>query len=155
MWVELYIGFIVLSMGVIIIICFDRKFRFSWFKIVSLGTVASFNKGLTGGGYGPLIVSGQMLSGIEGKNAIGITALSEATTCILGVIIYAFFSGKSIDWTLALMIIPGAMIATPLSAKSVKMITPKALKLTVALISITLGIVTLTKIFQTYNLFTR
>ena len=95
-WTSLYISVMVTAMGVLILICFNKQFKYSWKKIMGLGLLASFNKGLTGGGYGPLVVSGQMLSGVEGKNAIGITSMAEGITCALGVLIY-FFTAKIIS----------------------------------------------------------
>jgi hypothetical protein len=55
-WVlQTWIGVLVLAMGVLILGAFHRTFRFTWQRIAILGTVASFNKGLSGGGYGPLV----------------------------------------------------------------------------------------------------
>ena len=76
-WLKLYIGCLVLLMGIIILICFNKEFNFSWEKITLLGIVASFNKGMSGGGYGPVVTSGQILSGVKTRNAVGITSLAE------------------------------------------------------------------------------
>jgi len=96
-WQQIYIGTIVISMGVVILLCLNRTFRFSWIKIVLLGVAASFNKGLTGGGYGPLVVSGQLLSGVESKNAIGITSMAEGITSLVGVITYLVVINNGVD----------------------------------------------------------
>jgi hypothetical protein len=80
-YIKLYIGILVFSMGVLILFTLDRTFRFSWQKISFLGLLAAFNKGISGGGYGPLVTSGQILSGVQSKNAIGITSLAEGLTC--------------------------------------------------------------------------
>lgn len=149
-WVSLYIGVMVVAMGVLILVCFNRQFRYSWKKIAGLGLLASFNKGLTGGGYGPLVVSGQMLSGVEGKNAVGITSLAEGLTCALGVITYMFVAKGQADWRIAPMIIAGAVCSVPLSAKSVKVLDPKILKGLIALLSIALGIVTIMKTLKSF-----
>lgn len=143
-WLNLYIGCLVLSMG-IIIICFNRNFPFSWKKITFLGLVASFNKGMSGGGYGPLVTSGQILSGVEGKSAVGITSLAEGLTCAVGVITYLFMAKDPIDWKLAPYVITGAVLSVPFSVISVKKITEKRLKITVALLTIILGTVTIVK----------
>ncbi|MBN2183422.1 MAG: sulfite exporter TauE/SafE family protein, partial [Sedimentisphaerales bacterium] len=70
-WLKLYIGVLVLAMGILILICLKKEFKFSWLKVGFLGAVASFNKGMSGGGYGPIVTGGQILSGIEGKSAVG------------------------------------------------------------------------------------
>ncbi|OQA55641.1 MAG: Sulfite exporter TauE/SafE [Candidatus Omnitrophica bacterium ADurb.Bin277] len=149
-WTSLYISLMVIGMGVLIIACFNRQFAYSWKKIIGLGLLASFNKGLTGGGYGPLVVSGQMLSGIEGKNAIGITSLAEGVTCALGVTIYFLTAKDIVDWRLAPVIIAGALCSIPFSVKSVKIMPTKLLKALIAAATIILGVVTLMKTLKAF-----
>ncbi len=144
-WLKLYIGCLVLSMGIIILVCFNRNFRFSWKRISLLGLIASFNKGMSGGGYGPVVTGGQVLSGVEGKSAVGITSLAEGLTCLVGVIMYVFVCRKPVDWTLAPYIIIGAVLSVPLSAKSVKVISERKLKVAIAILTIALGILTIVK----------
>jgi len=145
LWLKLYIGCLVLSMGVLMIICLNREFSFSWKKITSLGFIASFNKGMSGGGYGPVVTGGQILSGVEGRSAVGITSLAEGLTCMVGVIAYVVLSKDAIDWNLAPLIIAGAVFSVPLSAVSVKKIRPRDLKLAIAMITIILGTLTVIK----------
>jgi uncharacterized membrane protein YfcA len=144
-WLKLYIGCLVLSMGVVIIICLNRDFRFSWKKITSLGLIASFNKGMSGGGYGPVVTGGQILSGVEGRSAVGITSLAEGLTCLVGIIAYVLVAGNAIDWRLAPVIIAGAVFSVPLSAISVKKISTRDLKFAIAIITIILGLLTIIK----------
>lgn len=144
-WLKLYIGCLVLSMGIVILIFFNRDFKFSWKRIGFLGLIASFNKGMSGGGYGPVVTGGQILSGVEGKSAVGITSLAEGLTCLVGVIAYLLISKNPVDWKLAPFIIIGAALSVPLCAKSVKWISTKKLKLAIALLTIALGILTIVK----------
>lgn len=144
-WLKLYIGCLVLSMGILILICLNKEFQFSWKKITFLGLIASFNKGMSGGGYGPVVTGGQILSGVEGKSAVGITSLAEGLTCLAGVIAYILISNKPIDWKLAPWIIIGAILSVPLSAKSVKIMNEKKLKFAIAILTITLGLFTIVK----------
>jgi len=143
-WVKLYIGLLVLTMG-IIIICFNKKFNFSWKKIIGLGLIASFNKGVSGGGYGPIVTSGQILSGVDGKSAVGITSLAEGLTCAVGIATYLLISKNPLDLKLAPFIVVGAILSVPFSAKSVKKMTEKRLKLAIAILTIGLGIFTIIK----------
>ena len=147
-WVQLYIGVLVMIMGVLILTFLKRKFLFSWFKLGFLGLLASFNKGFTGGGYGPIIASGQILSGVSAKNAVGITSFAEGVTSLFGVIIYAFFIKGVVSWHLAPFIIIGALLSVPLSVKSVKIIPTKNLKLLIGILTLILGSVTLFKLFS-------
>jgi len=145
LWLKLYIGFLVLAMGIVILLCLHKDFKFSWYKVGFLGLVASFNKGMSGGGYGPIVTGGQILSGLEGKNAIGITSLAEGLTCLVGVITYILASKNIVDWKLAPWMIAGAVFSVPLSAKSVKILSTKKLKLAIAILTIILGSVTIAK----------
>jgi uncharacterized membrane protein YfcA len=85
---QVWIGTLVIVMGLLILGAFNRIFRFTWRRIVFLGMVASFNKGLSGSGYGPLVTGGQLLSGIGVRNVVGITSLSEGITFLVGFIRY-------------------------------------------------------------------
>ena len=138
-WLKLYIGCLVFSMGIIIVICMNKEFKFSWNKITLLGLIASFNKGMSGGGYGPVVTSGQILSGVKSKSAVGITSLAEGLTCVVGVITYMLVSKNPLDWKLAPFIVTGAVLSVPLCAVSVKKISAKQLKLSIAVLTIILG----------------
>ena len=144
-WLTLYIGILVLVMGLIILCCVNRQFRFSWRKISLLGAIASFNKGMSGGGYGPVVTCGQILSGLEGRHAVGITSLAEGLTCLVGVICYIFVAGKSVDWGIGPWIISGAVLSVPLSVVSVKKITTGRLTMAIGILTVVLGSFTILK----------
>jgi len=115
---RIIIGVIVTSMSVFMVATLNKSFKLSWIGICSIGAIASFNKGASGGGYGPLVMGGQLISGVEPKNAVGIVALSESVTCLLGVILYFAFA-KGADWSLAPYLMLGACASVPLAAKIV------------------------------------
>ena len=48
----------------------------------------AFDKGIGGGGYGPIVTSGQIVTGIDAKSAIGIMSLTEGIVSIISVIMY-------------------------------------------------------------------
>jgi uncharacterized membrane protein YfcA len=137
-WLKLYIGVLVLSMGILILVFFNRSLKFSFGKVTAMGLLASFNKGISGGGYGPVVTAGQVLSGVEGKSAVGITSLAESITCLVGVIMYLLI-GTDVNWRLAPWIVIGAVASVPLSAKSVRLISERKLKLAIAILTILLG----------------
>lgn len=144
-WLKMYIGVLVLSMGILILVFFNRKLKFSFGKITAMGLLASFNKGISGGGYGPVVTAGQVLSGVEGKSAVGITSVAEAITCLVGVIMYLLVGNSQTSWRLAPWIVIGAILSVPLSAKSVKLISEKKLKAAIAILTIILGLYTIYK----------
>jgi uncharacterized membrane protein YfcA len=146
-YIKLYIGILVLSMGVFILMTLKRKFKFSWRKITSLGLLAAFNKGISGGGYGPIVTGGQIISGVKSKNAIGITSLAEGLTCFIGVITYLIFTNHTIGWSLAPSLVVGAILSVPAAAYTVKKFRGGHLNLIVGIATLILGLVTLGKLF--------
>lgn len=146
LWLKIYIGAIVLGMGILILLTLKKDLKFSWKKIVGLGSIAAFNKGMSGGGYGPVVTGGQILAGIKGNNAVGITSLAEGLTCIVGVIIY-IISPEVIDWNIAPSLIIGALLSVPFCTFIVKKLPTRTLKIAIGVLTIILGFVTLIKIF--------
>lgn len=146
-YLNLYIGILVLAMGVIILVSRNRVRPFSWGKIVGLGMVASFNKGMSGGGYGPVVTGGQILSGVEGKSAVGITSFAEGLTCAVGVTTYCLIKRGALPWHLAAPLAVGALLSVPFSAWSVKRISTKRLTLAIGVLTTALGLLTLYKVF--------
>ena len=143
--VKLYIGILVLSLGLFILFNRKKEHPFSWWRIAGFGWLAAFNKGISGGGYGPVVTVGQVLSGVRGRNAVGITSLAEGITSIVGVGIY-YLSGASISWHLATPLILGAVISVPLSAYIVSRLPSGKLTTIIGGISTALGGYTLVKL---------
>jgi len=147
LWLKTYIGVIVLGMGILILLTLNKSYKFSWKKITGLGLIAAFNKGMSGGGYGPVVTGGQILSGVDGNNAVGITSLAEGITCIVGVIIFIVISPDTINWSLAPSLIIGAMLSVPFSTFIVKKLPTRTLKIAIGALTVILGSVTLIKVF--------
>ena len=139
--VKLYIGGMILCIGLFVIVTMHIDFRFSWKRITALGLISSFNKGISGGGYGPVVTGGQLLAGVDPRNTMGITSLSEALTCVGGVALY--LASQSVDWMLAPYLILGAVLALPLSAITVKAVRSRHLRLAVGVVTAVLGITSL------------
>ena len=140
------IGCIVLGAGILILVA-RRRFSYSTWKIMLLGMGAAFNKAVSGGGYGPLLTSGQVLSGLGGKPAIAITSLAEAVTCLSGSILF-FLRGQRVQEDLAVPVIAAALLSVPFSARIVRHVDEAWLKRTIALVTIALGSFTLIRSFR-------
>jgi uncharacterized protein len=141
----LYIGILVICMGFLILFTMRRPLKFSWPKIIGISFLAAFNKGISGGGYGPLVMGGQMLSGVYPQNAVGITAFGEAATCLIGFIIYLVL-GKEIDWALTGWLTICAIIAVPAAAFTIKHIQASMLRKFAGIMIMILGFCMLFKI---------
>jgi hypothetical protein len=105
---NLYIGLLVTVMGLIVI--FRKNFKFSWHKVIFIGIISAFNKALSGGGYGPLVASGLIVSGKSGKSAIGTTDFAEAPICITAFFVWALLKHQFPDSELLIPLTVGSMI---------------------------------------------
>ena len=109
-YLKLYIGVLITALGIYILIFRNKKFNFSWNKLTAIGLVASFNKAISGGGFGPVVTGGQILAGVKTKSAIAITSLAEALACVAGLSIY-IMSNTKVDWSLFPYLFIGGMVS--------------------------------------------
>jgi uncharacterized membrane protein YfcA len=126
-YTQTYIGLITLLSGIFIQFKKQLNFKFTWTRIGVMGLIGAANKGLTGGGYGPVITSGGILSGIDEKTAIAIQSLSESFVSLIG-FFYYWFSGDFILWSLTRNVALGVIIAGPLAATFLKRIDKDDIK---------------------------
>ena len=110
-WIKLYVLLLLLAMGVIAIWQgMSRKERRYRPRLMTLfGFLAGFNKGIGGGGYGPVVTVGGVLSGVPVKSQLAVTAISEGTVSTFAVIVWFanLGGGKQLDFIL----LPSMMIA--------------------------------------------
>lgn len=144
--VKSYIGIMILLIGLFIILGNRVIGAFAWSKIIGLGTIAAFNKGISGGGYGPLVTGGQVMIGVPGKNAIGVTSFAEGLVCLVGLILYVIFHGW-LDWNLAIPLTIGAIASVPASTWTVKILPEQFLRQYIGYATIFLGVLTLIKLW--------
>jgi uncharacterized membrane protein YfcA len=144
-WLKAIIAIIILSAGVTILVTIRRQLRYRRGHIIAIGAIAAFNKGLSGGGYGPLVTSGQVVSGIPPKHAIAITSVAESLTCIVGLTAYILIHGR-IDIMLAVPLTLGAMLSIPMATLTVKRMPEYVVRSSVGVVTCMLGILTLIKL---------
>lgn len=141
-----YIGIVVLATGIVIILRKSYKGAISWRGLAGVGILSSFNKGISGGGYGPLVTGGQIISGREAKSSVGSTTVAEAVVCLVGFLGYMLMTG-GIFWSLAVATSIGSVIASPFAALTVRKIDAAKLKIIISIAMIALGVYTLLKTF--------
>jgi len=141
--VKTYIGILVIAMGVLVITQIRRKLAFSWPRLMGIGALAAFNKGISGGGYGPLVTGGQIVSGMGTKAAIGVTSLAESLTCLVGLIVFLSFDKVS---TLTPSLLIGAMLSVPFAAYTVKKLPEKTLTKALGIVLLIIGIWSLVRV---------
>ena len=144
-WVKGYISVMILVMGLYILLSRGTA-HFSWGRLVGVGCVAAFNKGISGGGYGPIVTGGQIIAGVDGKQAVGITSMAEGLVCAVGLVIYAG-CGQAIHWPLAIPLTIGALLSVPAAAFTVKTLPSHMMKRAIGFANLFLGTLTLIKLF--------
>jgi len=138
-----YIGILCIAMGTLVIL--KKKFKFSWKKISIIAAISAFNKSLSSGGYGPIVATGNIASGIDEKRAIGITDFAEAPICLVAFIAWLVISGLP-SVSLILPLCAGAGIGGligPYLLSKVK--STNIIKLAVGLLAFASGVIVLIK----------
>lgn len=139
-YMKTYIGLIIVFSGIIVSITGRKKHAPSTgsddkllLKVSILSFIASFNKALTGAGYGPILVPGQILLKINVRKAIALSLISEVIVNTVAVVFYLAADGVNLLPALALTI--GTTLAAPLASITVS-------KLDILLLTRIIGIAT-------------
>jgi uncharacterized membrane protein YfcA len=143
---ETYIGVMVLAIGILILMRRHQEGTLSWKRLIGIGLLGSFNKGISGGGYIPLVTGGQIISGREAKSSVGSTTVAVTFACAVSFLGYVLIKGD-IYWTLAAAASIGSVIAAPFAAMMVKRIDAKRLKIAIGIATSLLGALTIAKVF--------
>ncbi|MEN3044231.1 MAG: sulfite exporter TauE/SafE family protein [Candidatus Hydrothermales bacterium] len=144
--VTFYIAIMVTGIGAYIIINLNRNITFKWKTFIFISLLSGFNKGISAGGYGPLVAGGQIISGRNVKSSIGTTSFAEGFISFVSFSIYAIM-GRNINFKLIIPLLVGSLLSVPFSALFVKKAPEKSLKFATGLIIIILGISNIFKLF--------
>lgn len=136
------IGCVVLGAGLFLLASVRRTFTYRLWKVLLLGIVASFNKAVSGGGYGPLLTGGQIVSGVAGRAAVAITSFAEGFTCLVAALAF-LLAGSSLNMGLLVPVVTGALLSVPISANIVRRLDERLIRAAVAGLTIIMGLVTL------------
>ncbi len=140
-----FIGTIILVVGIVILIKRNRTISFSWKGLIIVAIISAFNKGLSGGGYGPLVTGGQLINGRNSRNSVASTTIAEVLVSIVGFLGYFLYSG-TIFWGLAIAISIGSIMAGPLAAYTLNKMNEVNLKTLIGVVVCLLGLLTLAKL---------
>ncbi len=146
---DIYIGLLTLAIGIIILRKFKIQRKISFKRITVFASIAALNKGITGGGFGPVLSGGQIISGVKSKRAVGMTQLTEGLLSIIGVLGHMFFQqNNSLNWSLIASLLIGGFLSMPLAVYAVKISEPKKIRVTMGIISIIIGVSVILKIWM-------
>lgn len=141
-FVKMYITLAVMAMGLIMIFTRNREITYSKGKLAFMGTVAAFNKGISGGGYGAIAVGGQIVSDIKPRAAVAITTLVEGILCAIGFMIHFVVRGLP-PLAFIIPITAGGILAAPFSAITIAKLDDQNVKELIAICTFIVGFITL------------
>jgi len=117
--------------------------------LLAFSALAGFNKGIGGGGYGPVITMGQIFSGVYEKSATAIVSFSEAMVSLIGILIFIFISfvGVELDFYLLPSIFTGGFLAALTAPYMVRVLPNKIWKYFIPIYAFGIGIFLILKLF--------
>jgi uncharacterized membrane protein YfcA len=141
---SLYIGTLVTASGAFVLLSRGLKIEFSWPKIVAISLLGAFNKGLSGSGFGPIVTTGSLLSGLDERASVSIQALSEFPVSLTGFLTF-ILSGTGFNTSLITALTLGVILASPLAAKVVHNLKQDKLRAMIGITAVLVGGATLLK----------
>ena len=152
--IKVYVAILVIFMGLtgFIKIKLDRmeKFKFRPKLLYGFSVLAGFNKGIGGGGYGPVLTMGQLLSGVYEKSATALVSFAESLVSIVG--IFTFFgisyAGVPIDLTLLPSLFTGGFFAALIAPYLVRITPNKIWRVVIPVYAFGIGVYSFIQIFS-------
>ena len=113
-WIKLYVAGLLVVMGACSLLTAKKYVNYKPKWMWLFAGVAGFNKGIGGGGYGPVVTVGGLIAGVPVKSMLAVTAISEGTVSTFAILVWLglLTSGVTIDY----LLLPSLMLATIFSA---------------------------------------
>ncbi len=150
--IKTYVAVLVILMGLLGFIRVKvgkRKISRTNLKLlIGFSALAGFNKGIGGGGYGPVITMGQIFSDIYEKSATAIVSFSESIVSIVGILTFFLisFAGINVDLVLLPSLFTGGFLAALSSPYLVRVIPNKIWKYFIPSYAFGIGIFSIIKL---------
>lgn len=152
-YIKAYVAVLVLMMGVVVILKLrikkNHQYSFKPKLLVGFSVIAGFNKGIGGGGYGPIVTMGQIYSGIYEKSATAIVSFSESIVSMIGILSFFLLQnfGVLIDLVLLPSLFTGGFFAALIAPYLVRVFPNKIWRVFIPIYAIGLGIFCIIKLF--------
>ena len=134
-WISLYVAILLVVMGVVSLVGFKRvrEYRPRW--MFAFGAVAAFNKGVGGGGYGPVVTIGGLLAGVPVKSMLAVTSIAEGTVCVASILVWLAMltQGVVIDFIILPSMLLGSVIAAVFAPYAIRVFPERVWRLVVPL----------------------
>ena len=150
-FVKTYVAILVIFMGFLgfIRLKLNEQTNIHLKRVIAFSFLAGFNKGIGGGGYGPVITMGQILSGIYEKSATAIVSFAESIVSFVGILTFILISyvGVDLDFILLPSLFTGGFFASLSAPYLVRVFPNKIWKFFIPIYALSIGIVSLLNIF--------
>jgi len=150
---KVWVSGVLLVLGVYVLLRFLRRDinlnrRLSDRSVPLLGAFAAFIDVSCGGGWGPICTSVYVLDGAEPRKAVGLVEITEPFISLTSVLAFGFLLGfENFLWSLALPMIIGGVILTPVAALLTKKVPKRWLGILIGVWLILLNARTLLKVY--------
>ncbi len=151
--IKTYVAILVVFMGILGVIRIKiRKIEIVKAHpkiLIGFSALAGFNKGIGGGGYGPIITMGQIFSGVYEKSATAIVSFTESIVSFVGILTFFLISfvGIEVDLVLLPSLFTGGFFAALSAPYLVRVLPNKIWKYFIPSYAFGIGIFLLLKIF--------
>ena len=145
-YLGLYIGLLITGSGLFLFLNKNMRTGFSWLKVILLSLFGSFNKGISGSGFGPIITTGMLYMNVKEKEAVSVQSFSELFISLFGFITF-LGTGIQIHWVLSSSLFIGVAASAPVAALIVNRSGEGTLRNAIAVATIILGVATLVRIY--------
>lgn len=139
-----YIGVLVVVMSLICLL--RRRFKYQYKFHLGYGVVASFNKAISGGGFGPITSTGGIMGGLKPRASVATTSFAELIICVASLVCYLAL-GTCIDPCFAGPMCAGAFIGGIVGPYAASRVNQDRLRVLIAVLGIAVGVWLLIKVF--------
>jgi len=152
-FIKIYVANLVFLMGIIGLLRFKlgktNNFGYNPKVLIAFSALAGFNKGIGGGGYGPVITLGQIYAGVYEKSATAISSLTEAIVSLIGIFTFFLISmaGVNVDLILVPSIFTGGFFAALFAPYWVRVFPNKFWRYFIPIYACILGTILLFQLF--------
>jgi uncharacterized membrane protein YfcA len=151
--IKIYVAVLILFMGISgfirIKIMKIKREKVHPKMLIGFSLLAGFNKGIGGGGYGPIITMGQIFSGVYEKSATAIVSFAESIVSIVGIFTFFLISfiGVEVDLILLPSLFTGGFFAALSAPYLVRVVPNKIWRYFIPIYAIGIGLFSFLKIF--------
>lgn len=149
--IETYVAFLVLLMGGLMLVrhWLEPRQAYRPRRLVLFALLAGMNKGLGGGGYGPVITLGAIYAGIIEKSATAIGALAEGAVSAFGALAFLAIgaAGVDVDLTLLPLLWAGAFPAAVVAPYAVRVFPNRVWRYVIPVYAVGIAGMSLFKLF--------